>query len=315
MTNSSGGTDVYTDGACKGNPGPGGWGWAVPDGPTGSGGAEQTTNQRMELEAVLRAVESLPGPLRIHSDSTYVVNCFNDQWYDGWLKRGWKNSQKKPVANRDLWEPLIDHYLQRVDEIEFIWVKGHAGNVWNERADELAVAAAEAVVAEAAANATSTSNAGSVVTGGVQQPAAPWPAGRALWVTGVTSLDDDQTAALLRAIEGLDPTRDLVVSGLRRGVELVAAEAARSRRLELAVVLPFADPAGRWPTVERDRFESVRSAASFEVVLDGDSTSPGVAVAARNRWVLDHVIGVIVVGDDAAVSAAESAELTVISIP
>ena len=145
MTNSSGGTDVYTDGACKGNPGPGGWGWAVPDGPTGSGGAEQTTNQRMELEAVLRAVESLPGPLRIHSDSTYVVNCFNDQWYDGWLKRGWKNSQKKPVANRDLWEPLIDHYLQRVDEIEFIWVKGHAGNVWNERADELAVAAAQVV--------------------------------------------------------------------------------------------------------------------------------------------------------------------------
>lgn len=309
MTNSSGGTDVYTDGACKGNPGPGGWGWVVPGGPSGSGGAEQTTNQRMELEAVLRAVESLPGPLRIHSDSTYVVNCFNDRWYDGWLKRGWKNSQKKPVANRDLWEPLIDHYLERADEIDFTWVKGHAGNVWNERADELAVAAAEAVVAATAA---------AVVKPDPEPessgPAVPWPAGRALWVTGVTELNDDQQAALVRVVEGLDPTSDLLVTGLRRGAELVAAEAARSRRVEIAVVLPFTDPAARWPSTERERFESVRSAASFEVVLEGNPAAPGEAVAARNQWVLDHVIGVIVVGDDAAASAAENDGLTVISI-
>lgn len=317
MTNSSAGTDVYTDGACKGNPGPGGWGWVVPDGPAGSGGAEQTTNQRMELEAVLRALEALPGPLRVHSDSTYVVNCFNDRWYEGWLKRGWKNSQKKPVANKDLWEPLIDLYLERADEIEFTWVKGHSGNVWNERADELAVAAAE-TVAQAAAAATSTVNAspgaGADSARVSARADAPWPAGRALWVTGATTLDDDQTVALERAIEGLDPARDLLVSGLRRGAELLAAEAARSRRIELAVVLPFADPAAKWQTAERDRFESARSAASFEVVLDGDPTSPGRAVAARNRWVLDHVIGVIVVGDEATTSAAEAAGLTVISI-
>ena len=315
MTNSSDGTDVYTDGACKGNPGPGGWGWVVPNGPTGSGGAEQTTNQRMELEAVLRAIESLPGPLRIHSDSTYVVNCFNDRWYDGWLKRGWRNSQKKPVANRDLWEPLIDQYLERSEEIVFTWVKGHSGNVWNERADELAVAAAEAVMARtvAAAGGGSEVNGAEVGTA-TSEPVAPWPAGRALWATGIIDPDDDQLAELVRVVEGLDPTNDLLVTGLRRGAELAAAEAARSRRVDIAVVLPFADPAVRWPAAERDRFDSVRSAASFEVVLDGNPATPGAAVAARNRWVLDHVIGVIIVGDEEAAAAAEVAGLTVISI-
>jgi ribonuclease HI len=268
----------------------------------------------MELEAVLRAIESLPGPLHIHSDSTYVVNCFNDRWYDGWLKRGWKNSQKKPVANRDLWEPLIDLYLERAEEIDFTWVKGHSGNVWNERADELAVAAADAVVAKTAVAAVTrraTQEPGATEGSG---PVAPWPTGRALWVTGVTELSDDQRAGLVRVVEGLDPAGDVLVTGLRRGAELVAAEAARSRRIELAVVLPFADPAARWPSAERDRFESVRSAASFEVVLDGNPATPGVAVGARNRWVLDHVIGIIVVGDDEAATAAEAEGLTVISI-
>ncbi len=134
-------TVVYTDGACRGNPGPGGWGWVVPDGPSGSGGEPQTTNQRMELTAVLEAVRSLDGPLEIHSDSTYVVNCFRDRWWEGWIRRGWRNSQKKPVANRDLWEPLIELVLAR--SIAFHWVKGHAGNRWNDEADRLATEAAD----------------------------------------------------------------------------------------------------------------------------------------------------------------------------
>ena len=309
-------TDVYTDGACKGNPGPGGWGWIVPgadlDGNVcGSGGAEQTTNQRMELEAVLRAVEALPGPLRIHSDSTYVVNCFNDRWYEGWLKRDWKNSQKKPVANKDLWEPLIDRYLERSDEIEFIWVKGHAGNRWNERADELAVAAAEAVVGDIGRRA------GAPSTDASQTPAAaeaPWPVDRALWVTGTAQPDDDQRKELERIMNGLDPAKDLVVSGLRRGVELDAAELARSRRIELAVVLPFADPASRWPEQKRERFDSALAAASFVVVLEGDPASPGAAVAKRNAWVLSRVIGAITVADNDTAVAAEAAGLTVIAV-
>ncbi len=309
-------TDVYTDGACKGNPGPGGWGWVVPDGVSGNGGAEQTTNQRMELEAVLRAVETLPGPLRIHSDSTYVVNCFNDRWYEGWLKRGWKNSQKKPVANKDLWEPLINCYLERSDEIEFIWVKGHSGDRWNERADELAVAAAEAVVAAVGANAAAGSpdQAPGTLATKSSMPPAPWPADRALWVTGTAKPGSDQQSELERVLSGLDPAGDLIVSGLRRGVELAAAELARSRRIELAVVLPFADPAARWPQQERERFDSVLAAASFVVVLEGDPAAPGAAVAKRNAWVLDQVIGAITVGDAETAAAAEAADLTVIAV-
>ncbi|MXV99238.1 MAG: ribonuclease HI [Acidimicrobiaceae bacterium] len=133
---------VYTDGACLGNPGPGGWAWAVPGGEWACGADPHTTNQRMELQAVLEALRELDGPVEVVSDSTYVVNCFRDRWYEGWKRRGWRNANKKPVANRDLWEPLIELYLSRADEISFRWVKGHSGNEWNEIVDQLAVGAA-----------------------------------------------------------------------------------------------------------------------------------------------------------------------------
>ena len=132
---------VYTDGACSGNPGPGGWAWAVaPTGPFESGAEAQSTNQRMELKAVLDALTKLDGELEIRSDSTYVVNCFRDGWWRGWRTRGWTNTARKPVANRDLWEPLVDLVEARGD-VAFRWVKGHSGNRLNDRADELAVAA------------------------------------------------------------------------------------------------------------------------------------------------------------------------------
>lgn len=135
---------VWTDGACSGNPGPGGWAWATKDGRRGSGGEAATTNQRMEIRAVLEAVRSLGGPLLVVSDSTYVVNCFRDGWWRGWLARGWVNSAKKPVANRDLWEPLIDVVRERGD-ITFRWVKGHSGDPMNELVDRLAVEAGRTV--------------------------------------------------------------------------------------------------------------------------------------------------------------------------
>ena len=81
---------VYTDGACRGNPGPGGWGWVIPDGAWANGFDPDTTNQRMELMAVLDALRTIEGPVEVVSDSTYVVNCFRDGWWKGWLKRGWK---------------------------------------------------------------------------------------------------------------------------------------------------------------------------------------------------------------------------------
>ncbi len=137
---------IYTDGACSGNPGPGGWAWAIPGGAWASGADAHTTNQRMEITAALEALRAVDGPVRIVSDSTYVVNCFRDRWWEGWLRRGWKNASKKPVANRDLWEPLIDLVRARGDDVEFRWVKGHSGDEWNDVVDELAVAACRAGV-------------------------------------------------------------------------------------------------------------------------------------------------------------------------
>jgi ribonuclease HI len=134
---------VYTDGACLGNPGPGGWAWAVPGGRYASGAAAHSTNQRMEIQAALEAVSELGRPLEVVSDSTYVVNCFRDRWWQGWLARDWKNSQRKPVANRDLWEPLVRAYLATPDLIRFRWVKGHSGDVMNDLVDRLAVDAAQ----------------------------------------------------------------------------------------------------------------------------------------------------------------------------
>lgn len=135
---------VYTDGACSGNPGPGGWAWAVaPEGtPNGSGREDHTTNQRMEVMAAWQALQHFnadPGTIVIVSDSTYVVKCFTDGWWRGWLRRGWRNSQNQPVANRDLWEPFIDLVNTR-GNVEFRWVKGHSGDPMNDLVDRLAVA-------------------------------------------------------------------------------------------------------------------------------------------------------------------------------
>ena len=141
----AGATEVWTDGACSGNPGPGGWAWATQDGRQGSGGAPATTNQRMEVQAALEAITALTGVLVVVSDSTYVVNCFKDAWWQGWLARGWLNSAKKPVANRDLWEPLVQTVRDRGD-VTFRWVKGHSGDPMNDLVDRLAVEAGRAVV-------------------------------------------------------------------------------------------------------------------------------------------------------------------------
>jgi ribonuclease HI len=134
---------VWTDGACSGNPGPGGWAWATEDGRYASGGSPLTTNQRMEIQAALEAVRTLDGPLVVASDSTYVVNCFRDGWWKGWLARGWVNSAKKPVANRDLWEPLVTAVRDR-GNVTFRWVKGHSGDRMNDLVDQLAVQAGQA---------------------------------------------------------------------------------------------------------------------------------------------------------------------------
>ncbi|GAA2496038.1 ribonuclease H [Terrabacter carboxydivorans] len=140
MVAPEGATFVYTDGACSGNPGPGGWAWAIDRDRFASGAERPSTNQRMEIRAALEAVTAIAGPLVVVSDSTYVVNCFRDEWWAGWLQRGWTTSAKKPVANRDLWEPLVMAVKERGD-VAFQWVKGHSGHEMNDLVDQLAVAA------------------------------------------------------------------------------------------------------------------------------------------------------------------------------
>ncbi|MBU6495018.1 MAG: ribonuclease HI [Acidobacteria bacterium] len=135
---------LYTDGACRGNPGPGGWAWAEGESHFASGAEAHTTNQRMEILAVIEALREHPDEdVEIVSDSTYVVNCFHQRWYDGWRRRGWRNSQNKPVANRDLWEDLFSLALTATRRVEFRWVKGHSGDAMNDLVDRLATTAAD----------------------------------------------------------------------------------------------------------------------------------------------------------------------------
>ncbi len=132
--------DIYTDGACKGNPGPGGWGVLLRYGDREKelyGGEPATTNNRMELRAVIEALNTLNREceVRVHTDSQYVQLGIS-QWIHGWKRRGWRTSDNKPVKNADLWQAL-DTVSQR-HRIEWVWIKGHAGHVFNERADALA---------------------------------------------------------------------------------------------------------------------------------------------------------------------------------
>ena len=135
--------EIFSDGACSGNPGPGGWGTVMRSGgheKEFSGYDPDTTNNRMEMLGAIAGLEALTRPCRVKmtTDSQYVKKGMTE-WIDGWVKRGWKNSQKKPVANRDLWERLLE--LVEPHEVEWYWVRGHDGHIENERCDVLARAA------------------------------------------------------------------------------------------------------------------------------------------------------------------------------
>ena len=137
--------DIYTDGACSGNPGPGGWGAILRMGETEKeicGGEPATTNNRMELLAVIEALHALKRPVeaRVYTDSQYVQKGISE-WIHGWKRRGWKTANKEPVKNEDLWRRL--DALAAGHTVEWCWVKGHAGHVENERADALARAGLE----------------------------------------------------------------------------------------------------------------------------------------------------------------------------
>jgi len=135
---------IYTDGACSGNPGPGGWGAVLMYGDAKkeiSGAEKDTTNNRMELLAAIMALRALKEPCQVelYSDSAYLCNAINENWLEDWQLKGWRNANKKEVKNIDLWQELIE--LKKVHKITFIKVKGHADNEYNNRCDTLATSA------------------------------------------------------------------------------------------------------------------------------------------------------------------------------
>jgi ribonuclease HI len=312
-------TRVYTDGACSGNPGPGGWAWIVPDGPFAAGPAADTTNQRMELQAVLDAVTTLDGPLHVVSDSTYVVNCFRDEWWKGWRKRGWLNSQKKPVANRDLWEPLIDAVTG--GDVEFEWVKGHAGDRWNDYADRLAVEAAFTQKSRTGAETPTEIGEPDKMNGPARVPGSVTrdptgreaPTGHRLVVLGLRPRElggYDATGAhdrLRRTLREIIAAKgemhpDLVVmTGLRLGAELIAGEAAVAAGARLVAVLPYPDPQSVWPTESQRRFAEIADAAEEVITLQAkvptDQRSARGALGRRNSWFVRNSHEAIVVWD------------------
>jgi len=317
-------TTVYTDGACSGNPGPGGWAWAVPGGRFSAGAEPLTTNQRMELQAVLDAVTTLGGPLRVVSDSTYVVHCFRDRWWEGWLKRGWVNSAKKPVANRDIWEPLIDAYRADPRRLLFEWVKGHSDDPMNDLVDRLAVEAARGQTPRAGDEPPDRLGPADVVAGaGVQgssQAADPRvPTGRRLLVVGhrppqLGGYDDNpvsdgvraQLAEVLAAKRVLHP--DLVaLTGLGLGAEQLGAEAALQVGVPYTAVLAFPDPDAVWPELSKARYRSLAASAQGTVLLQtrapASKQQAGAALSRRDAWLYRHADEAIAVwdGDDPAV--------------
>lgn len=133
--------EIYTDGACSGNPGPGGWGAILFYGGHRkelSGGEKHTTNNRMELVAAIESLGMLKEPckVKLYSDSAYLVNCFKQGWFRGWIRNGWKNAKGQPVENQDLWKRLLQ--LMETHRVEYIKVKGHSDNEFNNHCDFLA---------------------------------------------------------------------------------------------------------------------------------------------------------------------------------
>lgn len=305
-------TTVYTDGACSGNPGPGGWAWAVPGGRFASGAAALTTNQRMEIHAVLDAAESIEGPIEIVSDSTYVVHCFRDRWWEGWLRRGWLNSARKPVANRDLWEPLVDLYRQDPQRFRFRWVKGHSGDAMNDLVDRLAVEAALKQVGRSGDDPPTEVGPADLASG----PGAPDPRvpdGRKLVVVGhkpaalggygENAVADDVRRRITDVLVAKrELHEDLVVlSGLSLGAEQLAAEAAMAAGVPFVAVLAFPDPHSVWPPPAQERFGALIGEAKSVVLLQArnpeNPAKAGAAMARRDAWLYRHADEALAVWD------------------
>jgi uncharacterized phage-like protein YoqJ len=270
----------------------------------------------MEINAALQAVIALDGPLEVVSDSTYVVNCFRDRWWEGWMARGWVNSAKKPVANRDLWEPLISAYRADPSRIAFRWVKGHGTDPINDLVDRLAVEAAATQVGRQGTG--WPEHLGPADLPG-PAPAGDIPPGHLVVVTGARppalgGYGDNPTAGRIRDRLGeiLMAKRQLhpdltVLSGLGLGAEQLATEAAAAAGIPYVAVLAFPEPDSVWPPASRDAFAKLLASADGVITLQKNKPATkqaaGGAMARRDAWLGRHGAEAIVVwdGEDPAV--------------
>jgi hypothetical protein len=271
----------------------------------------------MEIRAVLEGLTALQGDVEVRSDSTYVVNCFRDRWWERWLAKGWVNSQRKPVANRDLWEPLIELYRARPNEIRFVWVKGHGSDPMNEVVDRLAVEAALTQQARSGDRTPAPEDLGPADLSGGRD--ARLPEGRLLLVAGlrppglggydVNPVADrvrQRLAEVITAKHQLHPDL-IVVTGLMLGAEQLGADAAASTGVPYVAVLPYPEPDSQWPAAARRRWaELVRgaeAAVQLERKVPENRQKAGAALARRDGWLARQVDEAVVVWDreDAAV--------------
>jgi len=269
----------------------------------------------MEIQAALDAVRSLDGPLVVVSDSTYVVNCFRDRWWEGWLARGWTNKAKKPVANRDLWEPLIEAVRADPNRVSFRWVKGHSDDPMNDLVDRLAVEAARTQAGRSGDEPPTALGPADTPGLGPERPFERdggrsgdvdprLPPGRLVAAMGhkppeLGGYEPNPTADAVRAKlaevlaakRQIDP--DLVLlTGLGLGTEQLAAEAAAEAGVPYVAVLPYPDPDSQWPSSSRKAFRSLLDGAQSAVVLQNKPPATkqlaGAALRRRDAWLARH---------------------------
>ncbi|MDQ6799136.1 MAG: ribonuclease HI, partial [Actinomycetota bacterium] len=276
------------------------------------------TNQRMELTAALEAVTTLTGPVEVVSDSTYVVNCFRDRWWEGWIARGWRTKAKQPVANRDLWEPLVEAYRAEAGRVSFRWVKGHGGDPFNDLVDRLAVESARTQQASTGDEppldvGPADDPADTGLSGGARSADARLPAGHAVVIAGekppalggyetnpVSDKTRDHLAEILTAKQQLHPDL-LALTGMGLGAEQLGAEAAAAAGVPFVAVLAYPEPDTMWPAESKVRFRRLLEGAVATVVLETKSPATrqqaGAALRRRDAWLTRNAAEALVVWD------------------
>jgi hypothetical protein len=265
----------------------------------------------MEIRAVLELTRAVDGPLVVVSDSTYVVNCWRDSWWRGWLAKGWKNSQRKPVANRDLWEPLVEVFRDRPD-FSMEWVKGHGGDPMNDLVDRLAVAASYERSGSGDGpppqELLDQSDRPGLAAAAASGPDPRVPDGWRLVVTGLRdpSLEADAHPIGEQLTRILDAQRQLhddlvVLTGLRAGAEAVGAGAAQRAGVPYVAVLPYPDPVAGRPEADQARFQRLLDAAERVVVLERKRPTDGdgrrASLQRRDGWLRKVADSAVVVTD------------------